>query len=331
MSPTKRSSRSSRTAKGRQPLNQDARVSKPKVAGKKPRSALHATNIKTKAAKSIHRSRIPDLPVEVISNILRLSHVREVGHNIMVHPRRSIIEEHKSRHCLPGARTRRRHASEQANLEMLAKAKFDLPAANLLLVNKLFRDEGLKQFYSNNVFSFVNDYTFSGNITSLSQTKKNHIRQVVIDSTWVLKLDLEEDLQGGIEWKIVRDHGRCIMNELLDLPSIATITLRVRCRAQLHHLLAELGFNWKMDNCEAVFVRDSDQLLGYQEVRDGMKASIANDIEAEYTAGGVSTQRLLPLIKVALCYSPMDTWKGDERVVSLSDIERDAAKFGLKG
>ena len=328
MAPTTRSSQSSGTSRAQHPLKKDARVSKKKPIRSKSRTIDTKTEHVDRARPSVHRPRVPDLPADIISNILRFSHVRENGHTINIHPRRSFIKEHETRHNISGPRIRCRNAFERGRLELLPMKKDDMPAANLLLVNKLFRDEGLKQFYGNNVFSFIDDHDFSGTITSISQSKKDHVHHVAFEAQWSLKVDLKQDFSGEIEHEFAAEWGRCIMYELGELPNIKTITLRIHCVARYQNLLERyIGFTWDMLT-ERVWIKSKDQLLGYPEVKDGMKAAIAEDIEAKYSALE-TTKNYLPMIRIIFLYHKNSEWQEEERVLLLTDIERDPARFGI--
>lgn len=271
--------------------------------------------------------RAPELPFEVIINILRLSLVREPGKTVFLRPSKSVHSAHIEQETIDTPIAKRRFAYNINSEEQPPLTEHNAPATNLLLVSKAWRNEAYNLFYGSNVLSFEDDDHFDDVLRRLDRQKIARIHHISFESQWELKVHLKPDLSGEVQHEFGLDWGHVMTQALWKLPNIQTITLRIRCTAR-HKEFIEIfrGFEWQMRSGTETIRRDK-QMLDYPEIRDGMEAWIAKKIEAEYEELNVA--RYLPKIKLAFLYSETKEWAGNERTVALCGVERDPDRFGI--
>jgi len=269
-----------------------------------------------------------NLPLEIRWNILRFLHVREDGMPLFLRPQRSRDPTYNSHRSIDTPVVMRATLYNDNNFQQPPMEKHFSPATDLLLVNKFFRDEGYKQFYHENVFSFSDDNHVDDVLRRLDLNKERLIHHVAFESQWVLKIRLNPNMSGKIVSVFDVDWGNYITSALNILPNITSVTLRVRCTTRYMDFILCYGpFEWDQNTGKIHVVREK-QVIAFPDTRDEMRAWVANKVEAEYTALGMA--RYLLMIKLTFQYGNEDReWTGRERVWSLTDIERDPTQFGL--
>jgi hypothetical protein len=293
-----------------------------------PRYTFRTTLGRTEYARRVwlrtHKPRNIQLPNDIISAILHFSHVREEEQPVFLRPKESHDKHYNNRQTIdkPAAKFRISHPHVTTGYLRPPTPRHTAPSINLLLVNKLFRNEGYKRFYADNVFSIAGMNHADDILRLLDRDKRNHIRHVSLDSQREFKVGLGPDVLGKLDISVGTDWGDVIIDKMGAFPNIRTITLRIRCTARLGEFTQRFGgFQMPLRNSGVVRIEKKAQALSHAEIRDGMKAWIASDIEDEYEEAGF--EHLLPIVKVAFLYSETKKWRGDEHFVPLVEIERD--------
>jgi hypothetical protein len=309
---------------------QPSGVSKASTSGR----SLRSTSAQTKRAgpakvADAEQLRAPNnFPPEIVLNILRHLLVREGEKTVFLRPKKSLDQSYLTHSSIDSPTATRPDVYNDQSDEQPPMEKHTSPSTNLLLVSKVFRDEGYNFFYRHNVFSFANNDHADDVFRRLDRQKRNLIRHVAFESQWGLQLSLNSDMSRKIATEFDVEWGNYLTSALDDLPNIKSITLRVRCTTHYTEFLHRWGaFEWDLNDSSKVWIQHDKDVLGFLETRDEMRAWVANKIEADYTALG--KERFLPMIKLAFVWrNETREWKGAERLWSLAGIERDRAKFG---
>lgn len=96
-------------------------------------------------------------------------------------------------------------ASFDASTDGSFVPKFSTPHLNLLLVSRLFRDEGYKAFYSNNSFSLI-DYNHGLALQQAIGDNANLIRHITVEQRWQPKLYFLEAVAPSSERRLSISH-----------------------------------------------------------------------------------------------------------------------------
>lgn len=203
-----------------------------------------------RAESSMEETRVPVFPPEIISNILKLSYVREDGKPLFLRPKDSSDPAYFTNMSIDAMRSRPRAYNPNSN-QQPPRTKHSAPAINLLLVSKSFRKEGYAQFYRENTFSFSDGDHSDEILENLDLSKRQHIHRISFESQWELKIDLYPDMSGDIEFEFAMDWGNFETKALRRLPNIETIELRVRCTARHGAFIKRFhGFTWRANTGE---------------------------------------------------------------------------------
>jgi hypothetical protein len=311
-------------------LQQTSRVTKHSKSG----HTLRDTSARTKRAEpakpATEQLRAPDnFPFEIMLNILKCLHVREGEKTVFLRPKKSLDEAYRTKCSIDTPIAERRALYNPTSDEQPPMEKRTSPSVNLLQVSKVFRDEGNKLFYRENIFSFASSEHADDVFRRLDPEKRSLIRHVAFESQWGLQLSINSNLSGKIAATFDVEWGNYMTGALDDLPSIESITLRVRCTTHYDDFLQRWGaFEWDLSDSSKVWIQGNKHVLGFLETRDKMRAWVANKVEADYTALG--KERYLPMIKITFLWgNEKREWQGNESMWPLAKIERDRAKFGL--
>lgn len=249
----------------------------------------------------------PHIPAEIVSKIL--SHLIIHDTPVLLRPARSIDIEYSSHKALDSFPRSRRKYSRRTPVPT-----HTAPLINILLVNKLFHNEYIKQFYSNNSLQVLGDSHLQDILTLLGTTERASVQHIVLDSRCSInEINVpalpvfpkpapvfDTRLMWG-QWSL----GKLHLNSQDDtvFPNLQSMTLRVRCKKKI--TFAEL-------------------LRGYKdktpETRAIMEEQAAHDIAAEwYHHLG---DDCIPMIKVSLLWSKSKPWVDGTPVKPLSSFGR---------
>jgi len=146
-------------------------------------------------------ARIPYLPPEIVACIL--SHYCIHAKPVTLLPTRELVEAVEINERLPFLPIIGPHEpSDNGVLGPFAVSTLTIPTtppyqshkapvSNLLLTSKLFHDEFIKQFYSKNVFTFLDGDHFKV-WRQTSDSKRAHVRHIQLESLWELDMNLSE-------------------------------------------------------------------------------------------------------------------------------------------
>lgn len=265
------------------------------------------------------------LPPEIVARILSYYCVHDEPVTLL--PTRALVEQ-------------------QNSAEMPVTPPFQSPQAppiNLLLVNKLFYDECIKQFYSQNAFTYLhgdhyNVWHYAG------PSKRAHVRHIVLEALWELEVTFAEigDTGERLAYLTVNKvWGRSSIWEALMeagpekpcyFPNLQSITQRVRCRWSTdwmwidQNVPRDLYIDFSSDGTSfdrdtTVFVRrsgeDVDPLM-HEQPRRATEKLIAESIRRLWT--DVGQEAYLLKIGMSFMYSEIDRWGENAPFVPLLSL-----------
>jgi len=279
-------------------------------------------------------ARIPYLPPEIVARIL--SYYSTHDEAITLLPTRGLIEDEADfndlmsilspRELQKALGHRPRGPFQPSTTRMPIMPPFQshkAPTINLLLTSKLFHDELIKQFYSENIFTFV-----LGDHDSVwwraSKEKRAHVRHIQLESLWELDVTFFEADHVNQQVKAVFDvntvWGRSEIEGLTNLdgdrrvifPNLLTITQRIR-----------LKFNkdwvWPTRDVPDIALTLGDKefilsegvdLMIYEGIQDMAKKLLVAEIHRNWA--DLKTESYLAKMDIGFMYSEILEW--DEEV-----------------
>jgi hypothetical protein len=197
------------------------------------------------------------------------------------------------------------------------------PEINLLLTNKLFHDEFLKQYYSKNIFTFLlgdHDSVWR----NVSESKRAHVRHFQLESLWELDLDFFEidhiNYQAKATLSVKPVWGRSEIEALMNLyaddnpfPNLQSITQRIRLRfnknwawptPQKPTILITLGG-------KDILIGEGYDLLLHKEASDRMKSMVVTAIKARWEH--LNIESYLTKMEIGFMYSQILEW--DKKII----------------
>jgi hypothetical protein len=235
--------RADRTGRLRQ-SQQPSGVSKASKSGRSLRNTRTRTKRDgpAKVAEAAEQLRAPDnFPLEIVLNILRHILVCEGEKTVFLRPKKFLDQAYLIQSSIDCPTAARPYPYNDYSEEQPPMEKHTSPSINLLLVSKVFRDEGYNLFYRHNVFSFADDNHANDVFRRLDHEKRSLIRHVAFESQWGLQLSLDSDMSGKIDSQFNVEWGNYTTSALEDLPNIESITLRVRCTTHYTEFLERWG------------------------------------------------------------------------------------------
>jgi hypothetical protein len=200
------------------------------------------------------------------------------------------------------------------------------PVSNLLLASKLFHDEFIKQFYSKNIFTFLDGDHFKV-WRQTSDSKRAHVRHIQLESLWELDINfLEFDhntQQAKATFSVKPVWGRSKIEMLMDLgdgitmfPNLESITQKIRLRfnknwvrpiPNVPNILITLdGYDFV---AFSTLNRQFD-LMVYEDAREYAKIMVVIAIHERWER--LKTQAYLEKMEIGFMFSETEEW--DEKV-----------------
>lgn len=196
------------------------------------------------------------------------------------------------------------------------------PMINLLLTNKQFHDEVMKQFYSKNIFTFLHGDHDEVWINT-NGTKRTRVRHIQLESLWELDMIFSQDKTKPQEVEAVFTlkpiWGGSDIEDLMEshdtptmFPNLQSITQKIRLR---YNKDSEWPFNASRivvftDKGDTMVVGKDIDLLIHKQARDSAKRMIAGAIKA-----GWDQLKMGPfLTKMEMGFMYAQTLKWDDEI-----------------